>query len=58
LDACAYVAENGSRIEERDVVSGVCERMGRGETTNTCADDDDFETERRTAAAVEWRDIL
>jgi hypothetical protein len=28
LDACAYVTENGGRLEERDVVSGVCERKG------------------------------
>jgi hypothetical protein len=32
--------------------------MGRGETANACAYDDDVETERRTAAVVEWRDFL
>jgi hypothetical protein len=58
LDACAYVAENGGRLEERDAVSGVCERMGRGETANACADDDDVETERGAVAAVEWWDFL
>jgi hypothetical protein len=58
LEACAYVFENGGRLEERDAVSGVCERMGRGETANACADDDDVETERGAAAVVEWRDFL
>ena len=58
LDACAYVAENGGRLEERDTMSGVCERMGRGETANACADDDDVERERGAVAAVKWRDVL
>ena len=58
LDACAYVAENGGRLEEGDLVSGVCERMGRGEAANACADDDDVEAERGAAAAVERRDFF
>jgi hypothetical protein len=58
LDARAYVAESGGRLEERDAVSGVCERMGRGEAANACADDDDVETEGGAVAAVEWRDFL
>ena len=37
---------------------GVCERMGRRETGNACADDYDIETERSAASAVEWRDFL
>jgi len=39
-------------------VSGVCERMGCGETTNACADDDDVEAERGVVAAVERRDLF
>jgi hypothetical protein len=58
LDACAYVAENGGGLEERDAMSGVCERMGRGETANARADDDDVESERRAVTTVEWRDFL
>ena len=44
LETCAYVAENRCRLEERYAVSGVCERMCRGETADACADDDDVET--------------
>jgi len=58
LDACAYVLENGDRLEERDAMSGVCERMGRGETANACADDDDVKRERGAVAAIEWWDFL
>jgi hypothetical protein len=58
LDACAYVLENGDGLEERDAMSGMCERMGRGETANACADDDDVKRERGAVAAVEWRDFL
>jgi hypothetical protein len=28
LDTCTYVTENRGRLEERDVVSGVCEHKG------------------------------
>jgi len=58
LNAGAYVAEDGGRLEERDAVSGVCERVGRGEAAEARADDDDVETERGAVAAVEWRDFL
>jgi len=58
LDACTYVPENGDGLEEGDAMSGVCERMGRGETTNACADDDDVKREGGAVAVVEWRDFL
>ena len=58
LEACAYIPENGGRLEECDAVSGVCECVGPGETANACADDDDVETERGAVAAIEWRDFL
>ena len=58
LNPCAHVAENGGRLENRDAVSGVCERMGRSETGNACGDDYDIETEPSAASVVEWRDFV
>ena len=37
---------------------GLCERVGRCEAADACADDDDFEAEGRTAATVEGRHLL
>ena len=39
-------------------MSGLCKRVGCGETTEPRADDDVVETKRGAVAAVEWREFL
>ena len=58
LDSRAYVPEFARRLEKRDAVPRVRERVGGGEATETRADDDDVEAEGRALAVVEGWDFL
>ncbi len=58
LDPRAHFAELARRLEHRDAVSRVRERVGCCEAADACADDDDVQAERGAPAAVEGRDLL
>ena len=58
LDSRAHVPEFARRLEKRDAVPRVRERVGRGEPTETRADDDDVEAEGCAPAVVEGWDFL
>ena len=58
LDAGAYVTKDRGGIEQDDGVSGVRERVSRGEVAEVCASNDDVETEGGAVAAVERWDLF
>ena len=59
LDSHTYVAQHSSRLEQRDPMTSLCERVGRREATDACADDDDdVEAEGRTVATIERRQLV
>jgi len=58
LDPRADVAQLACRLEQRDAVPGVRERVRRREPADSCADDDHVQAEGGAAPAVEGRDFL
>ena len=58
LDPRADVAQLARRLEQRDAVPGVRERVRRREPADSCADDDHVQAEGGAAPAVEGRDFL
>jgi hypothetical protein len=58
LDPRAHVAEFARRLEKRDAVPRVRERVGCCEAAETRADDDDVEGEGGAPAVVEGWDFL
>ena len=58
MDAGAYVADDGGGLEQGDAMSGVRERVSRGEVAEVCAGNDDLKTEGGAVAAVQRWDLL
>ena len=58
LDPRADVAQLARRLEQRDAVPGVRERVHRRETADSRAYDDGVQAEGGAAAAVKGRDLL